>query len=359
MADFASALSFLTDNPAAAAIQDSYDAFARRRADLGLSNPGTVEMVAREVQKDVLLSNFMFTGLRADLTKVFGVSPLFRVSHAFTMGSQGNLPPYAFSTMFGTSDVLMQGNIGSDGALAAVANYRWSPSLVSKANVQIMPGSSQGLLQLDNDYTGADFSASLKAFNPSILEGGLTGIFIGSYLQSITPGLALGLEAMWQRAGLSARPETALSYCARYKADDWIASAQLQAQGTINASFWKKLSDKVEAGVDMNLQFAPSGNPMMGGMQREGTTAVGAKYEFRASTFRAQVDSAGKLSCLLEKRVAMPISLTFAGEIDQVKASNISQQTAKIGLAVSFEMASEELMEQQESGELASVSPPF
>ncbi|KAK2872091.1 hypothetical protein FQN49_002570 [Arthroderma sp. PD_2] len=352
MADFGSSLSFLTDNPAMAMIQDSYDAFARRREDLGLSNPGTVEMVAREVQKDVLLSNFMFTGLRADLTKVFGVSPLFRVSHAFTMGSQGNLPPYAFSTMFGTSDVLMQGNIGSDGALAAVANYRWSPALVSKANVQIMPGAAQGLMQLDNDYTGADFSASLKAFNPSILEGGLTGIFIGSYLQSITPGLALGLEAMWQRAGLGARPETALSYCARYKADDWIASAQLQAQGTINASFWKKLSDKVEAGVDMNLQFAPSGNPMMGGgMQREGTTSVGAKYEFRASTFRAQVDSAGKLSCLLEKRVAMPISLTFAGEIDQ--------QTAKIGLAVSFEMASEELMEQQETGELSAVSPPF
>lgn len=105
MADFSSALSFLTDNPAAGVLKDSYDAFARRRADLGLSNPGTVEMVSREVQKEVLLSNFMFTGLRADLTKVFGVSPLFRISHAFTMGSQGNLPPYALSTMFGTSDV--------------------------------------------------------------------------------------------------------------------------------------------------------------------------------------------------------------------------------------------------------------
>jgi hypothetical protein len=33
-----------------------------------------------------------------------------------------------------------------------------------------------GLVQIDNDYTGRDFSASLKAFNPSCLEGGLTGI---------------------------------------------------------------------------------------------------------------------------------------------------------------------------------------
>ncbi|EEQ85887.1 hypothetical protein RJZ56_001895 [Blastomyces dermatitidis] len=349
------ALAFLSDNSVVDALKDAYSSFSARREALGLSNPGTVENVSREVQKDVLLSNFMFTGLRADLTKVFGMSPLFRVSHAFTMGSQqGTLPPYAFSSMFGSPKVFLQGNLGSDGALAAVANYRWNSAWVTKTNTQIMPGSAQGLIQIDNDYTGADFSASLKAFNPSFLEGGITGIFVGSYLQSVTPSLALGLEAMWQRQGLSVPPETALSYCAKYKGDDWIASAQLQAQGVINASYWKKLSDKVEAGVDMNLQFAPSPSGLMGDIRKEGTTTVGAKYEFRASTFRAQIDSAGKLSCLLEKRVAMPISLTFAGEIDQVK------QQAKIGLAVSFEMASEELMEQQESGEMPNVpSPPF
>lgn len=218
----------------------------------------------------------------------------------------------------------MQGNMGSDGNLAATGNYRWNSALVTKTNTQIMAGATQGMLQIDNDYTGSDFSASLKSFNPSILDGGLTGIFVGSYLQSVTPSLALGFEAIWQRQGLNTRPETALSYCARYKGSDWIASAQLQAQGVFAASYWKKLSERVEAGVDMNLQFAPSAQSiMMGGPSREGTTSIGAKYDFRASTFRAQVDSAGKVSCLLEKRIAMPISLTFAGEIDQVKVSHL------------------------------------
>ncbi|EER40567.1 mitochondrial import receptor subunit TOM40 [Histoplasma capsulatum var. duboisii H88] len=348
-------LAFLSDNPVTAALKDAYSSFSARRQALGLPNPGTVENVAREVQKDVLLSNFMFTGLRADLTKAFGMSPLFRVSHAFTMGSQqGTLPPYTFSSMFGSPKVFLQGNLGNDGALAAVANYRWNSAWVTKTNTQIMPGSTQGLMQIDNDYTGSDFSASLKAFNPSYLEGGLTGIFVGSYLQSVTPNLALGLEAIWQRHGLGVSPETAVSYCAKYKGDDWIASAQLQAQGTISASYWKKLSEKVETGVDMTLNFAPNPSGLMGDTRKEGTATVGAKYEFRASTFRAQVDSSGKLSCLLEKRVAMPISLTFAGEIDQVK------QQAKLGLAVSFEMASEELAEQQESLEMPNVpSPPF
>jgi mitochondrial import receptor subunit TOM40 len=39
------------------------------------------------------------------------------------------------------------------------------------------------------------------------------------------------------------------------------------------------------------------------------------------ATYRAQVDSAGKIGVVLEKRVAPPVTLTFAGEIDQVKVS--------------------------------------
>lgn len=114
MSNLTSSLSFLTENPAAAAINDAYTTFSERRALLNLPNPGTVDNIAREVQKEVLLSNFMFTGLRADLTKVFGMSPLFRVSHAFSMGSSGNLPPYAFSAMYGSPKVSHRIPLSSD-----------------------------------------------------------------------------------------------------------------------------------------------------------------------------------------------------------------------------------------------------
>jgi mitochondrial import receptor subunit TOM40 len=181
------------------------------------------------------------------------------------------------------------------------------------------------MVQVDNEYTGNDFTASLKTLNPSIIDGGLTGIFIGSYLQSVTPNLALGLEAMWQRAAVNQGPETAVSYCAKYKGSDWLASAQLQAQGAISTSYWRKLTDKVEAGVDLNLQFGGGAAAGMMGMPagKEGITTVGAKYDFRMSTFRAQVDSTGKLSCLLEKRVAPPVQLTFAAEMDQFKVRDL------------------------------------
>lgn len=101
---YSSPLSFLTDNAIAATISDTYSGLSARRKLLGLENPGTVDNIAREVQKDVLLSNFMFSGLRCDLQKVFSINPLFRLQHGFAMGSQA-LPPWQLMALYGTSDV--------------------------------------------------------------------------------------------------------------------------------------------------------------------------------------------------------------------------------------------------------------
>lgn len=230
------------------------------------------------------------------------------------------------------------------------------------------PGASQ--LSLEQDYNGADFTAQLKSVNPSILEGSLTGMFIGSYLQSITPRLSLGLEGVWQRPGAEDLPNAAVSYAARYRSDEWIGSLQLLTQGGLQGSYWRRLTDKVETGVDVNLQFAGLNSAaMMGGMKNEGLAVLGAKYEFSRSIFRAQVDSQGKIGCVLEKMVAPLVRVTFAGEMDHWKVRDSSrgsvemqlltqaQNAAKIGLAVSIENSSEELMEQQDK--ISPASPPF
>ncbi|KAK4981654.1 translocase of outer mitochondrial membrane [Elasticomyces elasticus] len=354
-----SALDLVSSNPLVSTFRDAVQSFSERRALLGLANPGTIDNIAKEVQRDVFLNNLTFSGLRADLTKAFSVSPLFQVSHAFSQGSQG-LPPYTFLALYGTPKIFCQGNIDSDYALSARFNYRWTSALVTKTSAQIAPASGMGgggaQLTVENDYTGADFTASIKVMNPSYLDGALTGIWIASYLQSVTPRLALGLEAVWQRAAAEMGPETAVSYAARYRGSDWVASAQLLTQGGIQTSYWRRLTDKVETGVDLNLQFAGLGMNGGGGLldaiRKEGTATFGAKYDFRASSFRAQIDSAGKLGCLLEKRVAPPVQVTFAGQLDHVK------NTASIGLAVSIEAAGDEVMEQQESVATA-PSPPF
>jgi mitochondrial import receptor subunit TOM40 len=214
----------------------------------------------------------------------------------------------------------MQGSMDSDGALSTRFNYRISPNLITKCSFQT--GGQQDMTQFEHEYTGADFTSSLKMLNPSCLEGGLTGIFIGSHLQSITKKLALGLETVWQRGALNQPPEAAISFAGRYKSDDWVAAAQLHAQGALNATYWRRISEKVQAGVDLTLQLVPGpGGLMGGGIQKEGITTIGAKYDFRMSVFRAQVDSKGKLSCLLEKRMAPSVTMTFGAEVEHATVS--------------------------------------
>lgn len=81
-----------------------YRAFHDRREALGLANPGTVEGIAREVQRDVFLNNQSFSGLRAELTKAFSAAPLFQVAHSLSMGSQLQ-PPYSYMVLYGSPRV--------------------------------------------------------------------------------------------------------------------------------------------------------------------------------------------------------------------------------------------------------------
>jgi mitochondrial import receptor subunit TOM40 len=99
-----SALSFLTDNAITSVINETFASLALKREAMGLTNPGTVESIDREVKREVLLSNYMFSGLRCDLQKIFSVNPLFRLQHGFAMGSQA-LPPWQMMAIYGTNRV--------------------------------------------------------------------------------------------------------------------------------------------------------------------------------------------------------------------------------------------------------------
>jgi mitochondrial import receptor subunit TOM40 len=56
-----------------------------------------------------LLTNFFFDGARADLTKALSISPIFQVTHAFSMGAtseRGPLPSsYNFGAVYGSDRV--------------------------------------------------------------------------------------------------------------------------------------------------------------------------------------------------------------------------------------------------------------
>lgn len=51
------------------------------------------------------LTNFMFDGARADLSKNLSVNPAFQISHSFNLGSQVAAPSYNFGAVYATNSV--------------------------------------------------------------------------------------------------------------------------------------------------------------------------------------------------------------------------------------------------------------
>jgi mitochondrial import receptor subunit TOM40 len=198
------------------------------------------------------------------------------------------------------------------------------------------------MLQIEHDYQGIDYNLNAKAIN--IWPADLTGVYIGSYLQSFTKNLALGIEGFYHRQAPD-MTELSTSYLAKYTGDnkDWIATAQLQPSGILQSTYWQKLSEKVEVAAELQVIATP--------IRRDAIATLGAKYDLRMSTFRAQVDSTGKVSALLEQRFAPSLAFLLSGEIDHFKVcvtplrfDDLSyclfQNTAKVGAGVMIESSS-------------------
>ncbi|CAH7669222.1 eukaryotic porin/Tom40 [Phakopsora pachyrhizi] len=316
------------------------------RDSLDLTDPGTYEQVGREA-KSVQLTNYIFDGARAELSKALSLSPAFNVTHSFNLGAQGgtgsmgatNPGTYSFGGMYATNKVFAQGTIDNDATLIGRFNYRWGDYDISKLQVQ-WPNSpsSPSVTQLEHERRGKDYALSVKAYNPNLDDQ--SGIFITQYLQSIHPRLSLGVESVWQK--LPPLEDASLSYLLKWQSarKDWISTLTLQGQGVLQASYWQKLSDRIEAAVD--LHFVPHPLPK----ERKAISTLGLKYDLRQATVRAQADSTGKVSMLLEQRVAPMFTFSVAGEIDHAKSQS------KFGVGIQLESSP------LDDNSLQGVTPP-
>jgi mitochondrial import receptor subunit TOM40 len=92
------------------------------------------------------------------------------------------------------------------------------------------------MIQLEHDYSGLVYTLKSKAINPSVLDG--FSIYAGSYLQSVTKNLALGIETLYQRAAHD-QTKMSSSYLAKLTGSDgkWIATAQFQPIGVLQTTY--------------------------------------------------------------------------------------------------------------------------
>lgn len=335
---------FWSSNPIFNFVNNVATNISSHRQSLDLVNPGTMENLNKEVERDVFLTQYDFTGLRADLSKTFAVNPMFQVSHSFSAG--GKSPAYAFAAMYAAGDSFVQGTVDNELSLTGRLNYSWDKLNVSKLTLQLANG-QQPMAQLEHDYQAGDCSINLKTLNPDFSGPNFQGVIVGSLLQSVTPKLALGMETAYSALQPGMPGDAGISLVGRYNEEKWIASAQLQAQGALTAAFWRKVADNVEAGLETTIsaQYQPVMTEMMiPTMQTvfDASTTIGAKYEFRQSIYRGQLSSDGKAAFMLEHRILPTLGLTFTATLDQIK------NTTKMGCGLQLETAgSEDVMMMQ------------
>ncbi len=149
---------------------------------------------------------------------------------------------------------------------------------------------------------------------------------MGSYMQSVTKNLAFGVESILQHQG-PGLSDIGAAYLAKYTSSDrnWIATAQVQGPGVLQATYWQKLSVKVDVAADLHVMAAPG--------RRDALATLAARYELRMASFRAQVDSTGKVSAYLEQRFAPTFSFLVSGEIDHFKVRSSSSLLSICALA--------------------------
>ncbi|KAI5452340.1 translocase of outer mitochondrial membrane [Naganishia albida] len=351
-------------HPIAHPLVNTYTRFEAWKDSFGLYQPGTAENLTKEI-KQTHLTNFLFDGARADLTKGLSLNPAFQVTHSFSLASATQPPMYNFGAIYADNKTFLQGGVDHTGSVTARANQAWSAVDTTKVQAQLTSTPGHSMIQIEHDHLGPHYSLNLRTINPSVTD--LTGIHMVSFLHSVTPRLALGFETLIQHPQPQIL-ETSTSYLAKLTSlpapsaatpiasttgisagtgpagKQWIATAQLQPQGILQTTYYQKLSPAVDVGLDLQTLVTPDGP--MGPGKREATATLGAKYEFRMATFRGQVDSQGKVGMLLEQRFTPAFAFLVGGEIDHWKG------TSKIGLGVMIESSSLSPEELQAQGML-------
>lgn len=346
-------------HPVTRPIASTYNRFDAWKTNMGLYQPGTVENLTREI-KQTHLTNFLFDGARADLTKGLSLAPAFQVTHSFSLASQTQPPTYNFGAVYADNKTFLQGGVDNTGAVTARANQAWTAADTTKIQAQLTNTPGHSMIQIEHDHLGPHYSLNLRTINPQVTDG--TGIHMLSLLHSVTPRLALGFETLIQHpqpsiletsTSLIAKltslpPPSAATPVPTLGARQWIATAQLQPQGILQTTYYQKLSPAVDVGLDLQAMVTP--DSPMGPGKREATATLGAKYEFRMSTFRGQVDSQGKVAMLLEQRFTPAFAFLVGGEIDHWKG------TSKIGMGVMIESSA--LSPEEMEAQAARMSQP-
>ncbi|KAF3655348.1 mitochondrial import receptor subunit TOM40-1 [Capsicum chacoense] len=261
-----------------------------------------------EINREVIMSlkPELFEGMRFDFTRV--LNQRFFLSHSVFMGPT-ELPTqsmdvvkiptahYEFGANFIDPKLMLLGRVLTDGKVNARVKCDLSENLAMKANAQLTgePHMSHGMVNFD--YKGKDCRTQFQFGNGAL--------FGASYIQSVTPHLALGGEVFW--AGQHRK--SGIGYVARYNTNKMVATGQIASTGIVSLGYVQKVSEKVSLASDFMYDYR----------SRDVTASVGYDYILRQCRLRGKIDSNGCVAAFLEERLNMGLNFILSAEIDHKK----------------------------------------
>ncbi|KAJ3196339.1 hypothetical protein HK101_009255 [Irineochytrium annulatum] len=248
-------------------------------------------------------------------------------------------------------------------------------SNATKFQAQLTSQPGQSMVQLEHEYVGETFSLSVKAINPnpidappanwgptvssSIPPSTLTGIFTVSALQSVSESLAVGGELVSQRPSPDIN-ESSYSLALRWAPPASVlpppsslfagmpspympvnpkdptqvfATTYSVSTGILHASYWRRLNQRLEVATECQMLLTGA-KPERGLAEgrREGVMSAGFKLETLFATIRGGIDSHGKVSTIVEERMAPGLSFQLCGEMDYSKGHGGSGKVDELGM---------------------------
>lgn len=270
-----------------------------------LPNPGAFEEINQDAT--LILRPNLIEGLSFNFNAP--ISEAFSLGSAFELGAKDRPGLFAFNANYFTSRLVMiSRTTPSDGRVNGRVFINHTPALTSKimADVGPQPDSSKG--SWDLDYRGSDSCSQLK-----FASGGIVAV---SYLQSVTPWLALGGEGFYQ-----AKSEfSALTAAAKYARNGDTASLSVATYGPIIASYMHRVNPRVAFATELFVDART----------RDSHLTLGYRFDLKSATVVGHVDSAGRVAATLEEKINPVLSLILSGELDHAK------QDYKFGFGVNI-----------------------
>lgn len=270
-----------------------------------LPNPGAYEEINQDatlILRPNLIEGLSFN-FNAPLSEAFGLGT------AVDLGAKDRPGSFAFNANYYTPRLVMiSRSTPADGRVSGRVFINHTPALTSKiiADVGPQPDSSKG--SWDLDYRGTDSCSQLKFAN-----GGIVAV---SYLQSVTPWLALGGEGFYQaQSGFSA-----ITAAAKYSWNRDNASVSIASYGPFIASYVHRINPRVAFATELFIDART----------RDSHATFGYRFDLKSATVIGHVDSAGKVAATLEERINPALSLILSGELDHAK------QDYKFGFGVNI-----------------------